>query len=76
MTNTTAADIASAGCGQNLHIAINSGGGYLGGGYCGGNSLPSSNVVERDIVFGGEERLREQIKSTLFSSFLQNCIFI
>jgi len=56
---------ASAGCGQNLYIAANSGGGYLGGGYCGGNSLPSSNVVERDIVFGGEGRLREQIKTTL-----------
>jgi nitrogenase molybdenum-iron protein beta chain len=48
-----------------LHIAIHSGSAYLGGGYCGGNSLPSSNVVERDIVFGGEERLREQIRSTL-----------
>jgi nitrogenase molybdenum-iron protein beta chain len=56
---------ASAGCGQNLYIANNAGGGYLGGGYCGGNSLPSSNVIERDIVFGGEERLREQIKTTL-----------
>ena len=56
---------ASAGCGQNLYIAYNSGGAYLGGGYCGGNSLPSSNVIERDIVFGGEERLREQIKTTL-----------
>jgi nitrogenase molybdenum-iron protein beta chain len=56
---------ASAGCGQNLYIANSNGGAYLGGGYCGGNALPSSNVVERDIVFGGEERLREQIKSTL-----------
>jgi nitrogenase molybdenum-iron protein beta chain len=56
---------ASAGCGQNLYIANNAGGGYLGGGYCGGNSLPSSNVIERDIVFGGEERLREQVKTTL-----------
>lgn len=56
---------ASAGCGQNLGISINSGGAYLGGGYCGGNALPSSNVIERDIVFGGEERLREQIKTTL-----------
>jgi nitrogenase molybdenum-iron protein beta chain len=56
---------ASAGCGQNLYQAYNSGGAYLGGGYCGGNALPSSNVVERDIVFGGEERLREQIKTTL-----------
>lgn len=56
---------ASAGCGHNLHNAINPGAGYLGGGYCGGLSLPSSNVVERDIVFGGEDRLREQIGSTL-----------
>jgi len=56
---------ASAGCGHNLHNAINAGAGYLGGGYCGGLSLPSSNVVERDIVFGGEARLREQIASTL-----------
>ena len=56
---------ASTGCGQNLHVAINSGSGYIGGGYCGGNALPSSNIVERDIVFGGEDRLREQIKTTL-----------
>lgn len=56
---------ASTGCGHNLHNAINPGAGYLGGGYCGGLSLPSSNVVERDIVFGGEDRLREQITTTL-----------
>jgi len=56
---------SSAGCGQNLYMATNSGGGYLGGGYCGGNALPSSNVVESDVVFGGEERLREQIRTTL-----------
>jgi nitrogenase molybdenum-iron protein beta chain len=55
----------SAGCGQNLYMAMNSGGGYLGGGYCGGNALPSTNVVERDVVFGGEGRLREQIQSSL-----------
>jgi nitrogenase molybdenum-iron protein beta chain len=56
---------ASAGCGQNLGIGINAGGGYLGGGYCGGNALPSSNISERDIVFGGDDRLREQIENTL-----------
>ncbi|KPU46184.1 nitrogenase molybdenum-iron protein beta chain [Oxobacter pfennigii] len=56
---------ASAGCGHNLHNAINPGAGYLGGGYCGGLSLSSTNVVERDIVFGGEDRLREQIATTL-----------
>lgn len=56
---------ASSGCGHNLHNAINPGAGYLGGGYCGGLALPSSNVAERDVVFGGENRLREQISSTL-----------
>ncbi len=56
---------ASAGCGHNLQNAINPGAGYLGGGYCGGLALPSSNVAERDIVFGGENRLHEQIQSTL-----------
>jgi len=56
---------ASSGCGHNLHNAINPGAGYLGGGYCGGLALPSSNVAERDVVFGGENRLREQIASTL-----------
>jgi nitrogenase molybdenum-iron protein beta chain len=46
-------------------MAINAGSGYLGGGYCGGNALPSTNVVERDVVFGGEARLREQIQAGL-----------
>jgi nitrogenase molybdenum-iron protein beta chain len=55
----------SAGCGGNINAAINAGAGYLGGGYCGGSALPSSNVVERDVIFGGEGRLREQIESTL-----------
>ncbi|MDR2419170.1 MAG: hypothetical protein LBD79_08960 [Treponema sp.] len=55
----------SAGCGGNINTALNAGAGYLGGGYCGGAALPSSNVVERDVVFGGEGRLREQIQSTL-----------
>lgn len=56
---------ASAGCGSNLANALNAGSGYSGGGYCGGLTLPSSNVVERDVVFGGEERLSEQIEKTL-----------
>jgi nitrogenase molybdenum-iron protein beta chain len=55
----------SAGCGGNITNALNAGAGYIGGGYCGGYAVPSSNVVERDVVFGGETRLREQIKSTL-----------
>jgi nitrogenase molybdenum-iron protein beta chain len=55
----------SAGCGGNIANALNAGAGYIGGGYCGGYAIPSSNVVERDVVFGGETRLREQIGSSL-----------
>lgn len=56
---------SSTGCGFNCYNGINPGAGYLGGGYCGGTATPSSNVVERHVVFGGEDRLREQIASTL-----------
>lgn len=56
---------SSTGCGFNCYNGTNAGSGYLGGGYCGGAATPSSNVVERHVVFGGEERLREQIESTL-----------
>ncbi|EKQ53815.1 MULTISPECIES: nitrogenase component 1 [unclassified Clostridium] len=56
---------ASSGCGHNLNNATNAGSAYLGGGYCGATSLPSTNVTEKHIVFGGEERLKEQIQSTL-----------
>lgn len=56
---------SSTGCGFNCYNGTNSGAGYFGGGYCGGAATPSSNVVERHVVFGGEERLREQIASTL-----------
>lgn len=56
---------AGAGCGGNIGNAFNGASGHLGSGYCGGMALPSSNVFEREIVFGGEERLTEQIETTL-----------
>ncbi|MDR0876739.1 MAG: hypothetical protein LBN21_01695 [Treponema sp.] len=65
MPRTIAIVHGSAGCGGNINMALNAGAGYLGGGYCGGNSLPSTNVVEKDVVFGGEGRLREQIEASL-----------
>lgn len=55
----------SPGCGGNLAGALSGASGYHGGSYCGGQTLPSSNVAERDIVFGGEERLTEQIENTI-----------
>jgi nitrogenase molybdenum-iron protein beta chain len=56
---------AGAGCAYNYYIGGNAGAGYLGGGYCGAASTPSSNAAEREIIFGGEDRLREQIRSTI-----------
>jgi nitrogenase molybdenum-iron protein beta chain len=56
---------ASAGCGGNLFTAQQGGSGFFGSGYCGGLSVPGSNVAEHEIVFGGVERLEEEINSTL-----------
>jgi nitrogenase molybdenum-iron protein beta chain len=56
---------AAGGCGGNIANALNGAAGYLGSGYCSGQALPSSNVYENEIVFGGESRLEEQIENTL-----------
>ncbi|MDR0718986.1 MAG: hypothetical protein LBF78_05065 [Treponema sp.] len=56
---------AATGCAYNYYIGGNAGAGYLGGGYCGATSTPSSNVSEREIIFGGESRLEEQIRTTM-----------
>jgi nitrogenase molybdenum-iron protein beta chain len=56
---------ASMGCAYNYYIGGNTGAGHLGGGYCGATSTPSSNVSEKEVVFGGEKRLEEQIRSAV-----------
>ncbi|ADY57057.1 oxidoreductase/nitrogenase component 1 [Syntrophobotulus glycolicus DSM 8271] len=55
---------AASGCAGNITWAQNGGSGLQAGGYCGGLSVPSSNVQEKEVVFGGGDRLREQIKNT------------
>ena len=55
---------AAGGCGGNLFSTQQAAGAY-GAGFCGGLSMPSSNVSENEIIFGGEERLKEQITNTL-----------
>lgn len=55
----------SLGCGGNLGGSIAFGAGYLGGGYCNGAASPSTGVTETEIVFGGTDRLYEQIRNTL-----------
>lgn len=56
---------AAIGCAGNITWTHNGGSGLQVGGYCGGLSVPSSNVGENEVVFGGHERLREQIRNTL-----------
>jgi nitrogenase molybdenum-iron protein beta chain len=53
------------GCGGSIFWNQIGGTGYLGAGYCGGLAVPSSNVQEKDIVFGGVERLTEQVEHTI-----------
>lgn len=56
---------AASGCAGNFAWTQNGGSGLQVGGYCGSMTVPSSNVQETEVVFGGEERLREQIRNTL-----------
>jgi nitrogenase molybdenum-iron protein beta chain len=56
---------AAMGCGASIYWNQYGSTGYLGAGYCGGLAVPSSNIQEKDVVFGGVERLEEQVKSTL-----------
>ncbi len=56
---------ASMGCGGSIYWNQYGSTGYLGAGYCGGLAVPSSNVLEKDVVFGGLERLEEQIENTI-----------
>ncbi len=56
---------ATSGCAGNFTWAQSGGGGLQVGGLCGGLSVPSSNVQEPEIVFGGADRLAEQIRTTM-----------
>jgi nitrogenase molybdenum-iron protein beta chain len=55
----------STGCGGNLSNALSYGSGYVGNSYCSGNAVPISAITETEIVFGGNDRLREEIGSAL-----------
>ncbi|MFZ4855652.1 MAG: nitrogenase component 1 [Desulfuromonadaceae bacterium] len=56
---------ASPGCAASADGAATIGGGYWGTTLTDGRATPSTNIVEREVIFGGEERLAEQIASTL-----------
>lgn len=55
---------AGPGCGPQITMGQSSTAGYQGVGYIGGNGIPSTNMYEKEVIFGGEARLRELIQST------------
>ena len=65
---------ASGGCAAALSGTYNLSAGYRGVGYCGGNMIPTSNISQSHIVFGGEEKLVGQIESTL--KYIKGDIYI
>lgn len=71
---------AGPGCGSKLYRGMSQAGGYQGAGYAGSDAIPSSNLVEKDVVFGGVDKLRGLIEGTLkvmdgdFFVVLTSCI--
>ncbi|MCD7725147.1 MAG: hypothetical protein LUI12_06295 [Clostridiales bacterium] len=55
---------SAIGCGGNLYGAIATCAGNLGEGTIGGSHIPSSAIGERDVVFGGVDRLEEELRAT------------
>jgi nitrogenase molybdenum-iron protein beta chain len=56
---------AGPGCSSMLFGGLAMANGFQGSGYAGGGTVPSTNTGEREVVFGGEERLREEIEGAL-----------
>jgi nitrogenase molybdenum-iron protein beta chain len=61
------------GCGGSLAQGIMLGG-YYGTGYAGSGGTPSTNISESEIIFGGEEKLREEIQGVF--EVMQGDLFV
>ncbi len=53
------------GCGVQVFYGQSFTSGFRGSGYTGGVAVPSTNTYEKEVVFGGEPRLQEQIEKTI-----------
>lgn len=53
------------GCADKQYFMMSFSNGYQGAGYSGGGALPSVNIGENEVVFGGEKKLNGLIKSSL-----------
>ncbi|MFC2019870.1 nitrogenase component 1 [Chloroflexota bacterium] len=56
---------STPGCAYNCYVGQIVCSGCQGGGYVDGLAMPSSRMCERDVVYGGEDRLRQQLEATL-----------
>ena len=56
---------AGPGCSSKTSWFMTSGAGFQGDGYAGGNNVPSTNMIERDVVFGGERKLSAEVEGAL-----------
>ncbi|MDP3441887.1 MAG: nitrogenase component 1, partial [Ignavibacteria bacterium] len=53
------------GCGVQVFYGQSFVSGFRGSGHLGGVAVPSTNTYEKEVVFGGESRLKEQIEKTI-----------
>jgi nitrogenase molybdenum-iron protein beta chain len=56
---------STAGCAYQNYLAGGLANGGQGAGLAGGLAVPSTNIVEKHVVFGGSARLREQLKNAV-----------
>lgn len=56
---------AGSGCENKLCSAVGLNNGYQGAGYIGGASIPCTNIGEKEVIFGGDETLRQTIDNAL-----------
>jgi nitrogenase molybdenum-iron protein beta chain len=56
---------AGPGCSGKLYGGLSFRNGFQGSSYAGGTAISCTNMCEQEVVFGGEERLREVIEGAL-----------
>ena len=56
---------AGPGCSSKATASLATGSGYQGEGYAGSATVTATNTIEKDVVFGGEGKLRKTIEGAL-----------
>jgi nitrogenase molybdenum-iron protein beta chain len=56
---------AGPGCAEKTFMFSCYGAGFQGEGFAGGGTVSSTNTTERDVVFGGEEKLKQYVAGAL-----------